>query len=239
VTLLSQPVRLADTRSSGGPVQPGADRCFTVGGQVGVPADALGVVLNVTAVGQTGRGWLTLYPAGQGPPATSTVNFDVHEYAIANNALVQLGSGGQVCVSAGQTASQVILDAVAYVTPQGLAEVPLLAEPQRLVDTRATSAGAVAAGTTRCFEVAGVDGVPSTASGAILNVTAVGQSGQGWLTLSPAGQSPPGTSTLNFDTTEYAIANGALVHVGNTGQVCVSAGQSASQVILDATGYLP
>jgi hypothetical protein len=48
---------------------------------------------------------------------------------------------------------------------------------------------------------------------------------------------------LNFDTTEYAMANGAIIAVGPGGQVCVNVGtiNSApgnSQVILDVVGYL-
>jgi hypothetical protein len=42
---------------------------------------------------------------------------------------------------------------------------------------------------------------------------------------------------VNFDVHENAIANGALVKVGTAGQVCVSAGNTSSNVIIDATGY--
>jgi acid phosphatase type 7 len=118
LTVLAQPLRLVDTRSSGGAIAAGASRCFVVTGQLGgIPGGAAAAVLNVTAVGYGANGWLTVYPNGQSVPATSTVNFDVHENAIANGALVKVGTGGQVCVNAGNTSSNVIIDASGYETP--------------------------------------------------------------------------------------------------------------------------
>ena len=79
------------------------------------------------------------------------------------------------------------------------------------------------------------------ATAVVLNVTAVGYGTQGWVTAYPGGYPVPATSTLNFDTTEYAMANGAVIALGN-GQVCVSVGTingaaGSSQVILDVVGY--
>jgi hypothetical protein len=85
-----------------------------------VPATATSVLLNVTAVDYHTRGWLTAYANGQTVPATSTLNFDVSEYAIADGAIIPLGTGGQVCVSVGTVnsasgGSDAILDVVGYV----------------------------------------------------------------------------------------------------------------------------
>jgi len=85
LTLLSNPVRPVDTRIGiggfTGPIVRGTDQCFTLSGVLGIPADAAGVVLNVTGTGYSSNGWLTVYPNGQALPATSTANFDTHEYA--------------------------------------------------------------------------------------------------------------------------------------------------------------
>jgi hypothetical protein len=48
---------------------------------------------------------------------------------------------------------------------------------------------------------------------------------------------------LNFDTTEYAMANGAVMAIGTGGQVCVNVGTvnsaaGSAQVIRDVIGYL-
>jgi hypothetical protein len=109
----------------------------------GIPGDAAAVVLNVTATGYGANGWLTVIPNGQAVPPTSTLNFGPVQYAMANNAIMGAGSGGQVCVKAGTVnsvpgSSQVILDATGYVTLAGLQRMPMLASPRRVVDTRLT-----------------------------------------------------------------------------------------------------
>jgi hypothetical protein len=236
VVALTSPQRLVDTRSSGGPIVAGSSRCVTIAGRGGIPSDASAVVLNATAADYTASGWLTLYPNGQSVPATSTLNFDTREYAIANNAIIKLGTAGQVCVNAGQSGSNVILDATGYVSSTAGAQLALLTSPVRLVDTR-SSGGPIPASTSRCFTITGGP-IPAGAAAVLVNVTAVGYTSNGWLTLYPNGQPIAPTSTLNFDTHEYAIANGAVIRIGTSGKVCVNAGQSASNVILDATGYL-
>jgi hypothetical protein len=55
-------------------------------------------------------------------PATSTLNFDPREYAIANGAIAKLGPDGQVCVDVGTVgnapgSAQVILDVAGFLTP--------------------------------------------------------------------------------------------------------------------------
>ncbi|HEX8966616.1 MAG TPA: hypothetical protein VF937_01965, partial [Chloroflexota bacterium] len=247
IATLCSPQRLVDTRTSGGPISAGTSRCFQVAGRAGIPSDASAVVLNLAAVGQTSNGWLTVYPAGQAVPATSTLNFGTSQYAVANGAIMRIGSSGQVCVNVGTAgsvsgSSQAILDATGYLSATALAQLPMLASPQRLIDTRA-SGGPIATGTSRCFQVAGIDGIPTDASAVVLNVTAAGYGVPGWLTVYPAGQTVPTTSTVNFDTTEYAMANNALMRIGAGGQVCVNVGTvssapGSSQVILDATGYV-
>jgi murein DD-endopeptidase MepM/ murein hydrolase activator NlpD len=247
IGLLGQPVRLLDTRATGGAVTNGTSRCVQVSGLAGIPPNTTGVILNVTSVGYTTKGWLTLYPNGQAVPATSTLNFDPNVSAIANGTMVKLGTGGQVCVNVGTVnaapgSAHIVLDATGFLSPSAGAGLPLLAAPVRLADTRNTGP-AISTGSSRCFPVAGVGGIPSNASGAILNVTAVGYTTEGWLTLYPSGQAVPLASMLNFDRDEYAIANGTLARLGADGRVCVNVGTinsapGTTHVVLDATGYM-
>ncbi|MBV9169573.1 MAG: hypothetical protein JOZ81_05765, partial [Chloroflexi bacterium] len=240
IILLAQAQRLVDTRLAGGPIPFGTSRCFTISGQRGIPADALGVVLNVTAVDYNWQGFLTLFPNGQPPPATSTLNFTGTSFpgvglnATANNTIVRIGSSGEICVGSGfifpppplSTTTDVILDAIGYVPSTATAQMPLLTQPQRLVDTR-VSGGFIPSGTSRCFPVAGVADIPATAVRVLLNVTAVAGSDGflpfTWLTIYPHGQPLPATSTVNFVGgygTLDALANGAIARIGNDGQVC-------------------
>lgn len=246
--MLTSPARLLDTRKdSPTPIPDNKPFCFSLVGTGGIPANAAAVVLNVTAVSYSARGWLTAYPSGQGVPTTSTVNFDPSEYAMANGAIMRVGAAGKACVNVGilngaKGTSHVVVDATGYLLASALTQLTMLPSPQRIADTRA-SGGAIGSGSSRCFNVGGQAGVPASANSAILNVTAVGYATPGWLTTYPAGQMVPTTSSLNFDTSEYAMANGMIVRLGDGGQVCVNVGTiggapGASNVILDVVGYL-
>lgn len=89
------PCRLADTRNpagpSGGPIlQDNTTRQFPVQELCGVPLGAKAVTVNVTAVGPTGAGFLTLYPSDITRPVVSSINFAAGEPALGNGAIVPL-----------------------------------------------------------------------------------------------------------------------------------------------------
>lgn len=117
------PCRLADTRDppgpSGGPaLQANTTRTFPVGGLCGVPIDARAVALNVTVVQETEMGDLRLYPAGGALPTASAINFTAN-HAKANNAVIPLGTSGQIAVrcdmGAGSTGStHFLVDVLGY-----------------------------------------------------------------------------------------------------------------------------
>jgi hypothetical protein len=118
------PCRLADTRVSGGPVQHNTTRNFPVQGQCGVPSGAKAAALNVTVVGPTSDGYLTLFPSGSSQPIVSNINFVTNETALANGAIVPLGPSGSPDLAVfaavpfppvGQTGQvHVILDVTGY-----------------------------------------------------------------------------------------------------------------------------
>ena len=124
--LLPQPRRLVDTQpgsgyQGAGQALAGFDepRCYQVAGEVGLPDDAVGVVANLTAVGHSVNGWITLFPAGAAKPDTSNVNFDADLYAVANLAMVPLGGSGRLCAM-GQAGTHLILDVVGYFQQPGV-----------------------------------------------------------------------------------------------------------------------
>ena len=105
------PCRVVDTRTadpslsafSGDRIAPGATVPFYVIGDLidgqggaadcGVPPEASGVFVNVTAVrpqGSGSSGYLTLYPYGESPPRASTINYTADTTAVANGVLVPL-----------------------------------------------------------------------------------------------------------------------------------------------------
>ena len=123
--------------------------------------------------------------------------------------------------------------------------------PCRIVDTRGptgvTGGPALASGSTRNFPISlapAACGVPNTAKAAVLNVTLVSPSLDGFLSIWPFGTTPPLVSTINAAAGEPAIANGAIVPLTTTDPnfnisliygTAVSGG--TAHVILDVTGY--
>lgn len=98
------PCRAVDTRGANGPyggpaLSAGSPRSFVLGGQCGVPADAKALALNVTAVGPTKGGNIRLYPTGNSPGASSTLNFGAGQTR-ANNALAGVDAAGSLTVLA-------------------------------------------------------------------------------------------------------------------------------------------
>jgi hypothetical protein len=88
------PCRAFDSRS-GSPLASGTQFAVQAGGTCGVPMSARAVSVNLTVVGPTGNGFLSVYPdATGGPPTTSTLNF-ASGLTRANNVVSGLAAGGQ------------------------------------------------------------------------------------------------------------------------------------------------
>jgi hypothetical protein len=101
------PCRIADTRNppgvTGGPaLSHGAVRNFPIHNQCGVPGGPTGAkaaVLNVTIVGPSNFGHLTIWPYNTAVPLVSTINFSAGEAALANGAIVPLTNDASFNVS--------------------------------------------------------------------------------------------------------------------------------------------
>jgi hypothetical protein len=118
--------------------------------------------------------------------------------------------------------------------------------PCRLVDTRAGQGPAIADFTIRSFRVQGVCQVPVGAKAVAVNVTAVGATAQGFLTVFASGATQPATSNLNY-AAGLALGNGAIVALANQTQfmnelsviakmTTLNSGNHVD-VIIDVTGY--
>lgn len=100
------PCRLVDTRGPAGPggaprIEARAVRVFSAGGSCGIPPEATALALNVTVVGPTTPGYLTLYEAGGTRPLSATLTFRAGEVR-SNNAIVPLaGAPGALAVYGG------------------------------------------------------------------------------------------------------------------------------------------
>jgi len=115
------PCRLLDTRLAAGPygapaVPAGSDRVVVAPGRCGIPATALALSVNLTAVTPGTAGNLRLFPADASAPNTSTLNFSPG-LTRANNAIVMLASSGSGSVAVRNSAAvgvDVVIDVNGY-----------------------------------------------------------------------------------------------------------------------------
>jgi hypothetical protein len=187
------PLRMLDTRG-GRQLGSGQIRRLQVAG-VGngvtdIPANARAVALNVTATGECGNGFLTVFPCGPTPPPNaSNVNFLVGQN-VPNAVTVRVGELGRVCVyTSAQTDVIVDIDGFyntvddCYDTIVTDCSLHFSVNPTRIVDTRiGLGGGVLLANTARTFDLRrGVS--PYAPTAVALNVTAVGPTGAGFLTV--------------------------------------------------------
>ncbi|MEO3938401.1 hypothetical protein V3N99_16810 [Dermatophilaceae bacterium Soc4.6] len=245
---LAAPVRLLDTRATGatvdgaqvgrGALVPGQEITVPVAGRGGIASDASAVVLNLTVVSARSAGYLSLYPCGSRPNASS-LNFG-GGVTRANAVVTGLTSGGQVCVFSAGTAD-VVIDASATLPSTTFSPLTM---PERLLDTRAGTTvdsdfrdlGAEPANASLTLSVAGRGSIPSGAKAVVLNVTAVGPTGTGYTSVYPGGGAP-NASNLNYGRGEI-VGNLVVAPLSSTGGVCLTTAGVSTNLVVDVTGYL-
>ena len=236
VNLLPTPVRFADTRDL--PVKLGPARMMTVpvAGSNGVPVDATGVVVSVTAVEPCADTFLTAFPCGTALPTTSMVNAETSSI-VANSAVIRLGLGA-LCIYT-LRATDVLVDVSGWIGPEGLRSTPV--SPVRLVDTRPGQPQALKSaqnplgpGQLLTVDVAALAGTDPAATAATVNVTAADPAGTGFVSVLPGPCAsvvlPPATSNLNV-TIGRDVAASATVALGN-GELCVFS-SVATDIVVD------
>lgn len=214
--VLVAPCRAVDTRS-GSLLAAGSTRNFTLNGSCGIPSSAQAYSLNLTAIPNAAAN-LTVWPAGEPQPGTTSLNSDGR--VKANAAIVAAGSGGIVSVNTtGDT--NLLIDVNGYFAPAGgstLAFYPIT--PCRIADTRGANAPYLTGGSTRSFAIQSICGVPATAQVYSLNLSSLPHGALTFLNAWAAGQPQPPTSTLNAPT-GTDTANAAIVAAGSGGQISV------------------
>jgi carboxypeptidase T len=177
-------------------------------------------------------------------PSTSTINFPVGDIR-ANGITVSLGPGGKLdaMYAAERGRVDVIFDVTGYFANDPAGATFHAITPGRVLDSR------IGLGATRFvskvkqpFAVGGLFGVPADAVGVTGNVTIVGQTQPGYVTVAPslAADAMPSTSTINFPVGDIR-ANGITVSLGPGGKLdAMYAAEDAAStvdVIFDVTGY--
>jgi hypothetical protein len=227
------PLRLVDTRPGEPQALPAAQRRLGPGQLLAVDVAAVhagatgAATVNVTAAAPDGGGFISVLPGPCAnvnlPPSTSNLNVTAG-HDVAASATVALGNG-ELCVFT-STGSDVVVDLQALhgVVGNGLTAV----DPHRILDTRTT--GRLGRGQTLPVEIGTI------AAAAIVNLTAVDPSGNGFLTLYPCGAAIPTASNLNVVAGDV-LANRAVVSTGASSRFCVYSSVD-TDVVIDVEAYI-
>ncbi len=239
VQLTTPTTRIVDTRNGiglpVGPLTPGTEVRFDVRGKYGVAADAEAAVLNITADNAGADGWVRAYPCGT-PPAGDASNLNpVAGHVVANLAVVALDSTNQVCVQS-YAPTNLIVDLQGwYPAGSDFTPMPLV----RIADSRLGQgfASHLTPWSVVQLQISGTNGVAAGASAAVLNLTAVANQTNGYITAYPCDATPPNASILN-QWSGHAIANSAYVPLSPTGKVCFMSSID-TDLIVDLAGWFP
>jgi len=243
------PVRVLDTRTGAGlsgKFVANTNRTFQVAGALGIPSNAKAITGNLTVVNQSAAGYVTL--ATNPPPAlpaTSTINFPLGDTR-ANGVTVKLSDTGTLSAvykAPPGKSTNLILDVTGYYLQDlnGARFVPLT--PGRRMDTRFAApqeglSGAFSANVPRTLVIEPYQGVPANATAVTGNLTVVGQTRAGYVSLTPVATASPTTSTINFPVGDVRAngVTGPLSGSGTVGLVYKTSG-GLTHLILDLTGY--
>jgi GH25 family lysozyme M1 (1,4-beta-N-acetylmuramidase) len=224
--------RVVDTRSGQGGTSGPVSGTMTVQLPDTVPADATGVVLDVSAVEPKGTGWLRIAPSGQ-TPTTTALNYTAGQ-GVTGLVVTAADAQRRVDVSTNAGATDLTVDLVGYYTAaQGTGGHWSPTQPVRVVDTRSGS-GAPSGRVSSSITFTLPDSVPRDASGLALDVTAVDPSGDGYLRLAPAGSAPT-TTALNFH--GDGSTTGLAMTTATNGQVTVTVAGTPTNLVVDLVGY--
>jgi hypothetical protein len=223
------PTRLLDTRpdSAIGYAGPKPAGGATVAVETGAAPGAT-VVVNVTGVDATADGYVTAYPCGETRPGTSNLNLRRNVIS-PNLVVVKAGTGGKVCLYT-DGGAHLIADLAATIPPSATTITPLT--PSRLLDTRPESRIGYTGDKPAPGAIVTVT-VPSGATTAIVNITGVDASADGYVTAYPCGTIPPNASNLNL-VPGVISPNLAIVGVGTNNQICLFT-QAGTHLIADLT----
>lgn len=242
------PARLADTRAGSGhqdqgqTLASGGSDVVQVTGNAGIPTTGVSAaVVALTAVNETDPGYLTLHPHGTAVPGTSNLNYTTN-VPLTKEVTVPLSSSGQFDIYNSGASTDAIVDVMGYYSSGGEAQYAPVT-PTRVADTRAGSGMPYAGqhlttGATLNVQVtaANGDGVPSNATAAVINLTAIDSTAEGYLTVFAAGATQPSTSNLNV-LANTLVNSEATVPIGANGQLAIYNASGTVDVLVDVEGY--
>jgi hypothetical protein len=236
------PARITDTRSGSG--QPNAGKTLGAGGTLDIQVEGAGLVpatgvsaavLNVTVTNTTAASYLTVWQAGATQPLASNLNW-TPGLTVPNRVIVPLNGSGMISVFNKFGSVDVVVDVSGYfqaATSGGQFFTPLT--PFRIEDTR-TDGKTLSLNSTFNLQVGGENGVPSTASAVLLNVTVTNTTAPSFLTVWPATSPQPQASDLNW-TAGLIVPNLVVATIGSNGAITFYNSAGSTDVVVDLLGW--
>lgn len=239
------PSRLLDTRATDAPVArlgPASTGSLKVTGVGGVPQSGVtAVALNVTVTGPTAESFLTVWPAGEGRPMASNLNYQ-RDQTVPNMVIVKVGASGMVNLFNNVGSADVIVDVAGWYGPEDATAGPRYRAlaPTRILDSRiglGAPTGKMMPESTLTMQVTGRGGVPvAGVSAVVLNVTVTGPTAVSFLTAWPSGEARPLASNLNYRAGQ-TVPNLVIVKVGLGGKVDLFNYLGATDLVVDVAGW--
>ncbi len=227
--------RIADTRPGielgGTTIQPGETRCVptidTTPGEF--------VVLNVTPLNASARGFGTIHSSNESAGNTSNVNYSIGTID-PNIAITKVGDDGNICYTNAQDGNptvNVIIDQLLN-APASTFTTPTAAGATRIADTRPgieLGGTTIQPGETRCLDIDGA----AAGSFVVANLLVTNASARGFATLHSSDIEAGSTANVNYDV-GTVDPNVAISEVGTDEAICITnsaAGGPTANLIAD------
>ena len=250
------PVRILDTRSSDGYARLWVESAISidpvtdtgVADAAGVdPSQITAVVVNVTMINAANeltpfaespsdlRGFGTVWPTGSERLLTSTNNTEFAGHTIPNLVIAPLGLDRKISFYS-STTTHLALDVLGVFVASGATTAGRFEAitPKRAFDTRSAGTAEFRAGERREIDLTKA-GVPATATGVVLNVTAIRSKGAGFYRVWSSGQPEPEHSSVNVLRPRYQAGNQVISGIED-GKINVFTNVGGGLTI-DVTGY--
>jgi D-alanyl-D-alanine carboxypeptidase len=204
------------------------------------PTVATAAVVNLTAVGAGGPGWVTAWAAGSPRPWVSSLNLESGTDAVANLAIVPLDAQGRFAL-APSVATHLVADLVGVFVPSGAPSTAgrTTAVPAtRVLDTRGGPGprGRVSRGGVVTADVARA-GVPPGARAVVATVTLTEATGPGFVTVWGGSSARPWVSTLNARGAGATVANLAVVALDGGSTIRLFS-EGGGHLVVDVVAYV-
>ena len=238
------PIRVADSRDGfgiSGKLASQSTRTLkvvtpAVAAAAGVSASSVSAVaVQVTATQTTGPGHFTVFPADKSRPLASSLNVMRANHTLTNLVSVPVSANGEIKIFS-HSGSHVVVDVQGvFVTANTsrAGRLELFDAPYRHLDTRESRK--LGTNSTTVIDLSGR--VPRNATAAVVNLTSVNNSAQGFLTAFPYGSALPNASNLNYPDPALRTA------VGSQGYVALKDGKFnvyssvQTDLVIDVAGY--